>query len=406
MNSKKGISLIILIITIIIMIVLAAILLLSLNSSNIVNKANKAKLDNNVATVLEDASVKLAEYELVKASGREDLETPKVYIEEQFEGYYANQKGIIVGTKYTEGSTTVPIPLGFNYVTGTKDTGLVVADNEGNEFVWVPVEYTDAEFDTKFARKAWTINGATQNLQYYIEPSEQTYNNITLSQANDVTGEYSEYNAMKASVKEHKGFYIARYEAGDGDATVPRTEVTPARKVVSKKGAYIYNYVPWGKNTVTITPFSLNGVSKVAGAVELSRNMYAGSTSVVSHLTYGVEWDAALNFISTGVNAKNVNNSVSWGNHSNSTGAAATNSGSSNMNYTTGRNDAWQAKNIYDIAGNNNEWTMEATTASTRSFRSGSSNHSGATVPASYRATYPPETVFLSLSFRPSLYIK
>ena len=33
----------------------------------------------------------------------------------------------------------VPIPTGFTYVEGTRDTGLVIADGEGNEFVRVPV---------------------------------------------------------------------------------------------------------------------------------------------------------------------------------------------------------------------------------------------------------------------------
>ena len=32
----------------------------------------------------------------------------------------------------------VPVPKGFTYKEGTKDTGLVIQDAKGNEFVWVP----------------------------------------------------------------------------------------------------------------------------------------------------------------------------------------------------------------------------------------------------------------------------
>ena len=58
-------------------------------------------------------------------------------------------------TKYTLTSENVPIPEGYYYVGGTKNTGVVISDNEndknkgdahsvsatlqGNQFVWVPV---------------------------------------------------------------------------------------------------------------------------------------------------------------------------------------------------------------------------------------------------------------------------
>lgn len=98
--------------------------------------------------------------------------------------------------------------------------------------------------------------------------------------------------------------------------------------------------------------------------------MYKDSNSVVSTLVYGVQWDAALNFVSDAEH--NIEFAGSWGNFSNSTGAAATNSGEANMNYTTGRNEAWQAKNIYDLAGNMGEWTMEANGKYERISRRGS----------------------------------
>ena len=34
----------------------------------------------------------------------------------------------------------VPIPKGFTYLTGTKETGVVIEDGLHNEFVWIPVD--------------------------------------------------------------------------------------------------------------------------------------------------------------------------------------------------------------------------------------------------------------------------
>ena len=147
---------------------------------------------------------------------------------------------------------------------------------------------------------------------------------------------------MVTSVNKYGGFYVARYEAGDGDATSARTAITDAHTVVSKKGAFVYNYVPWNSTTYSMT----------------------------------------------------------------SEGEAAVNSGSSNMNYTTGRNKVWQTNNIYDIAGNLREWTMEAYSVTSCVIRSGGFVSGGSNFPASFRNLDNPGSTYDSFSFRPALYIK
>ena len=51
------------------------------------------------------------------------------------------------GQIYTDtNGEKVPIPTGFKYKEGTKNTGLAITDNANvNEFVWVPVPYVIAE---------------------------------------------------------------------------------------------------------------------------------------------------------------------------------------------------------------------------------------------------------------------
>ena len=212
--------------------------------------------------------------------------------------------------------------------------------------------------------------------------------------------EEQEYYAMMQSVQKYNGFYIARFEAGDGEATTERTSVTVAHKVVSKKGSYVYNYVPWGAATNDTSAQTKNGVSNVEGVVELSKNMYKNSNSVVSTLCYGVQWDAIMNFVSD--ETHNITNSQSWGNY-------GTFAGSADMNYMTGSNETWKAKNIYDLAGNVEEWTMEASSTGARNNRGGSFKDVG------FESGQATSNRVLSgsatnaengLGFRPALYIK
>ena len=271
----------------------------------------------------------------------------------------------------------------------------------GNQFVWIPVEdyskFVRGEVEeTSPGSGIYKMTGTLASS--YTEPYASGYSD------GKGTEEKAEYDKMMLSVKNNKGFYIARFEAGDGDATAARTKVTTAHTVVSKKNAYVYNHVPWGKSMSDTSAQTKNSVANVAGAVELSKNMYKDSTSVVSALCYGVQWDAVMNFVSDATH--NIKDSRSWGNYSNSEGDAAINSGKSNMNYTTGRNEAWKAKNIYDLAGNVNEWTMESSSSYYRFVRGGYFNYVGTKYPASARSNYYPTDAYDRIGFRTTLYIQ
>ena len=310
-------------------------------------------------------------------------------------------------------SDVVTVPNEFYYVGGTKDTGVVISDNAadenkgvdytcvGNQFVWIPVEdyskfVRGTPVETSSGSGIYKMTGTISSR--YTEPYASGYSD------GKGTEEKAEYDKMMLSVKNNKGFYIARFEAGDGEATAARTKVTTAHTVVSKKNAYVYNYVPWGKSMSDTSAQTKNSVANVAGAVELSKNMYKDSTSVVSALCYGVQWDAVMNFVSDATH--NIKDSRSWGNYSNSEGDAAINSGKSNMNYTTGRNEAWKAKNIYDLAGNVNEWTMESSSSYYRFVRGGYFNYVGTKYPASARSNYYPTDAYDRIGFRTTLYIQ
>ena len=142
-----------------------------------------------------------------------------------------------------------------------------------------------------------------------------------------------EYNETYQSVKKYGGFYIGRYEIS-GSVESP---------TVVKGG------------TVLIAPVAGNWYNLKKACNNVVNNEY-----VKSEMIYGNQWDRVLNWlVETGAKEQEevYSNPSSWGNYRDSSGAAATDSGSPQ---TSGKNEAWQANNIYDLAGNYYDWTQEA----------------------------------------------
>ena len=187
---------------------------------------------------------------------------------------------------------------------------------------------------------------------------------------------------MKESVLAFKGFYVARYEAGNESDTL-----------VSKQGKNVWNNIKWGESMSNI------GTS---GAVYKSQQMYTGKTgfSITSTLIYGVQWDAIMAWIDHNykTNSCNINSFVV---QSSGRGVYEQNGGPS----TTGSNGNYVFNNIYDLAGNVGEWTMEANSTNNRVYRGGTYADRKDLYPASYRATSTPTTANVRIGFRVALYL-
>ena len=271
---------------------------------------------------------------------------------------------------------TVPLPNGFHYVGGDYNTGLVISDkqndtmdasgvNMGNQFVWIPVA---SEADLERTLFDTTTGQPTTGLSTddYTEPYEDGYST-----------EESEYNTMREQVIKYGGFYIGRFEAGV-DSTTPRTEPTIAQTVVCKKGVAPYNYVPWGTSMSDASE-----ISGESGAVYLAKNFASqhNYTSVTSTLTYGCQWDAMCRYI----------------------GDSQRTTPRKNFVELTGSVAGDVSKNIYDLAGNCWEWTMEDYYTNHRALRGGDNSRAN---PVSNRSSYNPSRYIDNGSFRPTLYIK
>ncbi len=296
--------------------------------------------------------------------------------------------------KYTKNSKYVDkngdvayIPKGFrvSLAEGTNEirNGLVITDeidedgkSTGNEFVWIPVyyfeEFTREDFGTTAIDNSNFIT-TEQTEEKYYEPAgdgqkidEKASENI------------KEVQAMYKSVKDYKGFYIGRFETGT-DTDVARTSDSGINETpVIKKNKYIYNYISWGKNTNDET----------GGAVEKARSMYENST-----LCYGVQWDAVLRWINKDNSINYIlKDSIEKGNYD------------TNGNLIkSGNNENYQIKNIYDLAGNVSEWTMESYGTTERVTRGGKS---GGTDNITYRESNAVDTKSGLCGFRVTLYIK
>ena len=378
-SRQKGITLIALVVTIVVLIILATVSILAVFGDNgIIARAQTAKDTHekgkaDETNTLDDYASYIGNYLDGKGGSSGGNDTPKP-VEPTIVAKPDNWTSDNVTPIDGGDGTAVPLPSGFYYVGGDISTGIVISDkqgdtmsasgvNMGNQFVWIPVS-SEADLErTKFDSNGQPTTGLSTD---YTEPY-----------ANGYSTEAEEYTTMRAQVLKYGGFYIGRFEAGVNSTTL-RTKVTTAQTVVCKKGVAPYNYVPWGK--------SINDASEMSGksgAVYLAKNFASqhNYTSVTSTLTYGCEWDAMCRYI----------------------GDAQRTTPKKSRPELTGSVSTDVSKNIYDLAGNCEEWTMEAYDTDDRFLRGGDCYVAN---PVSDRSNYYPTNSYDYPSFRPTLYIK
>ncbi len=415
-KGKKGISLITLVITIIVIIILAAAVILTLNNNNPIENAKEATFKSDVKTLQSELTMYISKQTVDTLGGfkAEELnlsETTTPKIEEVLtsikssglKGKVEVQNGKLVYTgtiekeeklfkeimgeaipgvvvtgesiytsKNSEGKVDIAtIPQGFKVSEKeeeqTIETGLVVIAPDESEFVWVPVPESElnlfAEEDgtndengnPNMRGKLWGfakdgLNTGTE-ISYssngYREPdylNDSIYdNNIdNLNIINGILGTslavgtdlkalmQKEYNDIYNSVKEYHGFYIGRYETGD----------LSKDKVVSKKGNEDISNQTW---------YTMYGKQKKY-ATQLS------GIKIKSNMIYGSQWDATMRWF-----AKSKDNNVSTYPVNAQNGVNANFSGSRKSTGSVG-----SVNNIYDMAGNVYDWTVELHSSNNR----------------------------------------
>ena len=244
----------------------------------------------------------------------------------------------------------------------TISTGLVVMGPDDSEYVWVPTAQTALaarDFGSYYS-------GGDSFSRYYDDASLETY------------------QAMVASVEKYGGFYIGRYEASKG------ADGLPASKCVGDGAS--------GSIWVQFSP------QDTTSACE---RLYADNDTVQGFFCWGANWDTALQWlVDSGCLAWEdvASDSTSWGNYSDdgfSQGARGN---------ETGVYEQTKANNIYDLAGNNWEWTQERC-GSDYVMRGGGYNLMGGACPgsrypAALRDPLPGNDHHPNVTFRVGLFVK
>ena len=338
----------------------------------------------------------------------------------------------------------ITIPAGFHIVahgtnnisytyagdtnhTPTVQDGIVIADDEGNQFTWVPVgTINNKTGDTRGTTT--TINLARIEWNETTgEPGENKQEITTVAQARAVTnanavelkasttdtgtrrfkelvskssGEGTaalNLNAFLESAIENHGYYMARFEAGvtNYDSTKTATsqsgtavdswtgyqsETGKTLQVVSKQGEQGWNHITQSK------------------AAEVAQGMYATNNNYVSDLVNSFAWDTAIVFIDTYGYTPGSDDKKYAAVHSRlyATETGSSSEGSYGDNYC----------NIYDMAGNYVEWTTEYSTnpGYPCGIRGGDYNNTVRNYTA-YRGNYSSNDYWPDVGFRSLLYV-
>ena len=315
-KQVQGITLIALVVTIIVLLILAGVAInLTVGDNGLFKRAQNAADTWQMAEQNEQK-------EIEQAGDFLEIYSQGVNTASKVSEAITQNKFYLENTKIKDDlDNEVVIPAYFKLASDSAvlvEDGIVIEDKDGNQFVWIPAK---------------TGAGAT----IHTNSGDKT---IAYQRKNfgKQSGNYSEYTETmpideEASVNEWGGYYIGRYEAGDGSSTDFRSSATDGTVVIKK------NQVPYNWITQADTITKSKGM---AG----EQNYGNAFTKLVSSYA----WDTALDFIQKA----NSNNDYS---------DYATSSPEGNYSNTdygdglirTGQTEA--VSNIYDMGGNLWEYT-------------------------------------------------
>ena len=366
------------------------------------------------------------EYGQAKANEQEDLSNLSDMIDEATGkgtlakvpvGTKASKNGTVNGEAGNSNNPTIPknyIPIdtatstwGDGSTAPSQDSvnhGLVIKDEKDNEWVWIPVDkatlatmYEESSDEktlcgttgetavkTKLYSKSEIISGQTRTepgkTSGFREPDlvvgsgssydakEEYYKTILGFKSKEKMAEafVAEYKEMIESIQKYGGFYIGRYE-------------------LSEAGVQ--------KNQPTLVKTNWYNLYKKCKSLN-------ASDKVETRMIWGCQWDVTMNWlISSGAKTSDEVNkdSSSWGNYYLTSvkaddGTTEIKASEKKAVLNTGITTFTMANNIYDLAGNCEEWTQEAhRTYYFRAYRGGNYfSGNGSNSPASCRGSSDP----------------
>ncbi len=332
-----------------------------------------------------------------------DIVTPQVATSALNEVSPSDWDASRVTVVYDTEGVAVPVPNGF-VASGadgehTVKTGFVIYEGTDavttsnanaqskirNQWVWIPVSDPSRiyeESDGKKTAKLWSFSssGRTRLLNDGREPDLATeYDTVANLVNNGLIGTtpnglyqelQTEFDATIESIKKYGGFYIGRYETGNMSAS--------HREPVIQRLNDDIDYVCWYGSYTKLKNLNTNA-------------------NIKANILWGCLRDETLQWLYETGNktyAQLASDSTSWGNYYNSSftytttsGGTATRSSGKFQKVPTGSTERHKANNIYDLAGNMWEVTMEAWSSSCRRYCGGSGGDYGYSSPAAFCGT-------------------
>ena len=425
LQGANGITLIALVITIIVLLILAGISIGAITGDNgIINQAQNASdsterssWEEQIDIAIIDAESKhrnptwddiieeLKNKDIIDDESQVDDKTgaittnePSYVIEDKLGDYLPFGPGMIADKNETyedENGDTATIPGGFEILedADTVDEGLVIQDEQGNQFVWIPVidgintmvqcstaggscnveideedgvfkctthDSTDIvgklyatstgnNFTGDTPNTAYNANGGLRepavvtgnssgtgsnydnNAETYLSIINEKLGTSYSSSSEFLTDMKADFYNMAKSVEEYGGFYIGRYEISKSDSNTAQSK----------------------KNVVALTADNDSTNESQNGNAWYGLYAYGKKytnpnkpNSVESSMIWGSQYDAMLRWMQSGENKVDVTGNI--GDDRNIS------------NTITGGIETDVIRNIYDIYGGRFEWTLEA----------------------------------------------
>ena len=317
-----------------------------------------------------------------------------------------------VPTGYTASSASDENSVrgGFVIYEGTEavtDSNKWEAQCNRNQYVWIPIadisdmywrdQTTGKKYGTKYTFKSSaytkdsTLKREPQTTRYDIQSTYLTQYLNGMSREDFLMEMEIDFDKMLNSVATYGGYYIGRYQTGD------LSQATPVVKRMNTDLEGQTWYTMWKK------------ARKLSG------------TSAGVQMIWGIQWDETLKWlIDTGEKtyAEIASDSTSWGNYynnsftyyTNTSKSTATKAANRSTRIPSGAYEGANANNVFDLAGNVWDWTLESDgsgTGSIRYYRGGIYVNDGDYYPAASRYGYGnPSGSYSSIGLRCALYVK
>ena len=361
LKNKSGITLIALIITIIVMLILVGVVVTVIIQSNLLGTAKTA--GDKYKTAYEDES-NMSEVTIngEKYASIEDYinNNPMSSIKINMEVTHEDTAVTADGTNIKSIEHGAPIPVGYSYVTGEKNTGVVIQDDDtSDQFVWVPVlqnqkikieitaeeEITEIELLDPTGTQITTPAQSGKNYTANVEPTRNGEYKLTVKTVSDANEKLMYVSTLyaqdifetRASLEEQikewaeedemteleelqncypdienptmeKGYFEDNKIYTD-NADTSETTVALYKNSVNKYGGfYIARYEAGSANPRTSSSGTGETVLSQANkypynyikqteSITKAATMNNGKTNVTAGLINGAAWDRTLNWI-------------------------------------------------------------------------------------------------------------